>query len=1080
MPPLAIVLVCLCLFACNGDDDGKKNGKSPSPFKPTATIIEQHNRAVGLMGQFNFDEALKAFTSLTDKHPSWHEARVNLAIATLNRQREGDSEKALTILDDVLKHDKSNIRAKYCSGILNLHAGKADKALSHFLTVATADPDDAYAAYFTGQCLFEQSKYADAQKQFARAIELDPYLRSAYYGAFQVLQRLDKSDEAKSMLDTFQKLDSNPQARLAEIKYTRMGPKSEAIAIDLNDNAPAKTPDGALFAEPIPLPIANGDDLKWRRFVESKPPNLTICDIDSDGKLDLFIARAFEGDAANAVLIQNDSGFEIKSGHPLASVSNINAALWGDYDNDGLTDVYLLRDGHNQLWKQVKASEWNDVTPSTKTAGEPLESVDGAIFDADHDGDLDLFVVNLNGPNELFSNNLDGTFRPLAESQGLGGGDQTHRVVVADLDNDRDLDIYVISAFGIHELHINDRLWSYRNETYKRGTTLAVAVDLRADGNRTIKPFPAIGQPPGAKHVFADIDGDGDKELIVSRPDGWGVKGDDKVLGISTDGPCQWTLANLDPGKGPSVIAVATGQAPRIWKPGPGRHAFALVSFSGKQDKAESMRSNASGIGVSVAARIGSRWQTFDTIRANSGPGQSLQPLAIGLAGASKIDFISMNWPDGLLQSELALSPGTLHRIKEKQRQTSSCPVVFVWNGTEYQFVTDILGVGGVGFFIEPGQYAPPRPIENLLLPNGLLKAHNGRMRIKIGEPMQEACYLDHAQLVAYDLPPGWKMTMDERMGIAGPAVTSSPVFYRKELLPVAATNDRGEDVVDLIRTADHKAAPVGEIDHRFIGRTKEHSVTVQFDQAVDQLSRPVLMIDGWLEYPYSQTMFAAWQASADYRAPTLEARGAEGQWKVVLEQFGYPAGFPRQMSVPLDQLPRGTNELRLTTNQEIYWDRIAIINAEPCPKATRTVLPMIEANCSSVGFAKRTTGAQRLPHYDYGHRLPLWDTVHQSGFYTELGTMTPLVSSTDDAVAIIGPGEEIHLEFKAPLDNVHEAHTRRYVLETTGWCKDFDMYTKDGSTVGPLPTRGKLSEIERAKRQRLHQQYNTRFQSGG
>ena len=60
---------------------------------------------------------------------------------------------------------------------------------------------------------------------------------------------------------------------------------------------------------------------------------------------------------------------------------------------------------------------------------------------------MDLFLINHDGPNELLSNNLDGTFRPLAAEQGLVGQGRGSRALVAwDADADRDLDLLVINA----------------------------------------------------------------------------------------------------------------------------------------------------------------------------------------------------------------------------------------------------------------------------------------------------------------------------------------------------------------------------------------------------------------------------------------------------------------------------------------------------------------------------------------------------------------------------------------------------------------------------------------------------------
>jgi len=235
---------------------------------------------------------------------------------------------------------------------------------------------------------------------------------------------------------------------------------------------------------------------------------------------------------------------------------------------------------------------------------------------------------------------------------------------------------------------------------------------------------------------------------------------------------------------------------------------------------------------------------------------------------------------------------------------------------------------------------------------------------------------------------------------------------------------------------------------------------------------------DGWIEYPYAQTLFAAWQADAPYDAPTIEARTPGGAWTAVLTHFGYPAGMPRPMSVPLPGLPPGARELRIRTTQEIYWDRLAVVRAEACPQAVRTPLALRSARLAATGFALRTTRSQRLPHYDYDHRAPLWDTRHQRGFYTRFGDVAALTSATDDAVVVFGPGEEVELRFDVPRTPPPEGWTRRYVLRTTGWCKDMDLFTKDGETIGPLPVRDPAHATS-AQREALHARTLTRYRSG-
>src|SRR6185295_16795737 len=137
----------------------------------------------------------------------------------------------------------------------------------------------------------------------------------------------------------------------------------------------------------------------------------------------------------------------------------------------------------------------------------------------------------------------------------------------------------------------------------------------------------------------------------------------------------------------------------------------------------------------------------------------------------------------------------------------------------------------------------------------------------------------------------------------------------------------------------------------------------------------------------------------------TVEARRANGQWKVLRREFGYPAGMPRRMSLPLGRLPRDTRALRLRTTQEIYWDRLAVAFAAPAPLASSTVLPLTSASLAQTGFARRDLHAQRRPTYDYDRRAPLWDARHQRGMYTSVGVITDLIAAADGAVAIVGPG---------------------------------------------------------------------------
>ena len=1055
----AAVLAAVCLLtAC---DKG-------APPAPEPAELAELDRAVGLMGRFEFAAARDVFARLAARHPRWFEARFNEAIAALNRQAEGDEHAAGQALRALQRESPDDARVLYTLGLIALRGEPPKNAESLLRKVHEQDPQDAYAAYFLGQAVLAQARAEEALRLFERAAALDRLLRSAHYGAAQALARLGREREAEARMAEFQRYAGNPLSRLAEFKYTRMGPKSEALPASRGP-LPKAAPAGPLFAAAVKIAEA-------RR--QAGRPVPSAADIDGDGQIDLLVPGG-RGEPSR-ILLRRGPHFVAQAGHPLARPTGVEFAAWGDFDNDGLTDVLLCRADQPPILVLNKGSgSWQ---PLAVPALARLHGArDCAVLDVDHDGDLDVVIVTADGGRQLVANNGNGTFRSLTDRLPAAPKRNAIQLVAGDFDNDRTVDLVFLHAEATQQVLRNELLWNWRPAPGFAGMTLAAAAaDLEASGEMEIVALTpqlalqrwkrhrdgswraheiaarsgAIKIPTRAQLALADLDGDGVAEILASSGRGvaaWALSGeqrweleDPSVLG--------WTLVTLDEA-GPSLITVHADGSVALHAPGPGRAQFVRVAFAGRHDPSTSIRSNASGIGVRVAARVAGRWVANDTLRRHSGPGQNLEPLAIGVGSASVIDYLRIDWSDGTFQTETALGGREVLRIAELQRQLSSCPLLFAWDGERYAFVSDFLGVGGLGYLVAPGEYAPPRPWENFLFPAGLLAPKAGRYVVKVAEPMEEAAYIDALKLLVHDLPPGWDMALDERMQIGPPKVTGEPFYFRRVLLPSRVVNDRGEDVTAALRNADRRAADPGRIDRRFIGRLAgEHVLTLEFSEALDGGRGPaVLVADGWIEYPYSQTMFGAWQAGADYRAPTLEGRGGDGRWRVLLKEFGYPAGMPRTMAVTLPKLPRGTRALRLRTNQQIYWDRIAIASAEDAPVVKRSLHP-VKAEVAASGFPRRLTGAQHLPDYHYAERGPLWDTRTQVGLYTDFGPAAELVAARDGALAIIGPGEEIHVEFPADLPPLAAGWTRRFVLEAHGWAKDMDLYTRHRDTLEPLP----------------------------
>ncbi|MDG2423069.1 MAG: FG-GAP-like repeat-containing protein [Phycisphaerales bacterium] len=1102
-------LVILGLLVSCGQEDPQI--ETPAEKSLTEEAIMENNRGVGLMGSFDYDGAWQVFNALAEKYPGNSQLQVNRAIAQLNRQQEGDEQKALHILELVLESNPDHLNALYVAGVLQTNIGETYESHERFRVVAEQDPEDAYAAYFAGQTLLQMDRAKEALEWYERAISLDPYLRSAAYGAAQAARRLDRKEEAAVYLEQFQAMAENPRGRLAEIKYTRMGPRAEVKVLGEDAAVEMERPSGALW-----FPYS---EIYERRVMGDTMPNVTACDINQDGQVEIFIVgmHSKEGGRSSWVYKYKQDDFVLDSRLPLCAVDDVNTVLWGDVDGNGWPDAYLCRDGGNQLWLQDNG-QWRVELAIEFAEGMPRNTVDGAIFDADHDGDLDIYVANADGSNVLLNNNRDGTWRQVGSEEGLPTSDHASRqVVVADLDNDRDLDLVIINETPPNEVYLNDRLWRYEKAPgflafESMPMKAAIAGDIDSDGQvelislskdgevhvwhkenewlpRLIRSFSSAddSEVEGQSLLtLLDIDGSGNKTLLVSdsgmivpvnpnSADQSSESSDSLFVNCLT-----MTPVIFEPGKGYSLFAL-TAAGPgkelerKILNPGAGRYPFVDVSFTGKHDEGQSMRSNASGIGTRYAARSGSRWHMGRVLRDDSGPGQNLQPIAIGLGPQPRLDFLAIEWSDGVYQTELGLSESTV--IEETQRQLSSCPVLFVRDGDEQIFVSDLLGVGGIGFRTGRDTVVTPRPWERFLMPEGLLKSHDGRYELTIAEPMEESCYLDAARLVKWHLPPGWSMTLDERMGTGAPLPTGEPVFYRASLKPSRCRDNMSGEVTAELLEVDGVAAQPADHDVRFMGRlARNHQLELSFDQSLDLLpGTPVLVLDGWVEYPYSQTNFAAWQAGATYDPPTIEARGEDGAWEVVASKVGYPAGMPRQMSLPLASLPRGTDALRITSNLEIYWDAAMVVGSEPCPEALKQSLPLRSARLFDAGYPERRNGPQKRPGFDWSRRAPLWDTRFQRGMHSLHGNVHPLIEKTDSALAIFGPGEAVECSFSAIPDplNLEPGWRTRFVLEIDGWCKDKDLFTQDGDTIEPLPVD--LS----GEAAMLHERHNNRWMGG-
>jgi hypothetical protein len=271
---------------------------------------------------------------------------------------------------------------------------------------------------------------------------------------------------------------------------------------------------------------------------------IALFDCDNDGKLDIAVVndttieRYLHGGDPMLTLYHQDSDSgkihftDVTQSAGLTTRGWGNAIAVGDFDNDGLPDLYVTGYGHNVLYHNLGGCRFEDVT---EKAGLEVGgfSTGAAWADYDRDGYLDLFVaryvytdihhlpppdpnatgygsVILEIPDEmpgetdyLFRNRGDGTFEDVSQKAGVNDPSKLHGmgVVWGDYDGDGWPDLFVTNDDGQNFLYHNNGDGTFEETGVFSGAGLGRNGEI-------------FGNMAGD---FGDFDRDGKLDLVVTR-----------------------------------------------------------------------------------------------------------------------------------------------------------------------------------------------------------------------------------------------------------------------------------------------------------------------------------------------------------------------------------------------------------------------------------------------------------------------------------------------------------------------------------------------------------------------------------
>jgi tetratricopeptide (TPR) repeat protein len=787
----------------------------------------------------------------------------------------------------------------------------------------------------------------------------------------------------------------------------------------------------------------------------------------------------------------------------------------GDYDNDGFTDLAVSLKERILLLHSEKDGTFKDVTetagiksPAITDPNFPAFNVGLTFIDYDHDGDLDLFVndyrdgagfdprIQVNGIgvsttgtyDVMWRNNGNGSFSDVTSETGLGGLGLAS--VGTDYNNDRAIDLVVNTWPLSPTVFQNPREGKFTTHQFWPQSIPGMAVGLAVldfdhDGwmdlafthwaspgitlwhNNHGKSFEQVELPKTnwacAFGVAAfDYDNDGWIDLVAAgeTADGKGEVrlfrnlGPDGFKDVTTDvgldkiqlkNPRAIVTADYD-GDGATDLLITQNHGPAVLlrNEGGNKNNWLRLSFKGLAD-------NKSAIGTKVEVFAGANRQRFEIAGSNGYLGQNSTDLVVGLGQAKEADVVRMLWPSGVLQDEIEIAGMKDHSFLEMDRRGSSCPTLFVWDGTHYELVGDMLGAGVIGHWIGPGQRDIPRPTEYIKVPRESVREKNGRLSFRFMEPLEEAVYLDRVELMAVDHPADFDVFPNEYFASNPPYPPFKVVYSRDAQPPAGAWDEHGHNVLpDLLA---HRFFGDFEV-LKFQGFTKPH--TLELDLGKPYRGGPLwLLLHGEIEYFSATSMYAAHQAGLEPVAPYVESKGANGKWIRVMDDMGFPAGGARTMTTDLTgKLPRGAQRIRITTNLQIYWDNIQLDRTPQNQNARLTPVPLARADLRFHGFPLKI---ENQPPgnvlYVYEKASPTGPYTRPAGTYTRYGDVLPLLSAYDDRLAVFGSGDEVALDFDpASLPAPPAGWARDYFFLANGYEKDMDFYAAEANTVQPLP----------------------------
>jgi len=1051
---LGFVALLICVVSGCGDDE------PAAPLDPTAKTVAR-DRAAAYFATEHYGKAQDALEPLLRGTPEPRDL-VSAGIVEDWIGGTGAFDRALAYFRRAEKADPKDPAVHYVLGVL-LKRGQVAESLKHLEKANELAPDD----YPTSLHLAELYSMNDDPVKAAAVYErlqkvgvnnVGSWHLITLYNLAQLRIQAGRQDEGVALFDDWKRLSTKGLV-VPGSEHVRQGNfgklrRSDPGILDLPiPEWPAARTDKGLAG------FAGFEHVRALTLVDDWTHDDSGCvvhppDVVAWGKQGLVVARTNDGATYQEAVVLST---------PVLGLEAL------DVDNDGDLDLaYWSESGVALLIARDGTFE-----PAAFKLPERLTPSDMSPVDFDHDGDMDLLLVGAFGAR-LWRNDgitvAKGSFSDATREARLPIDRAFTWCLVEDFDVDQDVDLLFGGPSGA-VLADNLRAGQFQMRASDELTSGALAADMNADGRPDLLVPDGVraGRPDGTFAAptekiglvpveildwnldgVADVVSESNTTLYLSAAfDNASVgNADPNVVGNEQVAAQSAAWADFD-GDHTADRMLPTEGGVQFLRTLPSKNRGFTLALRGVKD-------NLRGVGAVVEIRAGPIYRRIFW---------DGEPQLIGIGERAQADVVRITWPNGVVQHDLDVEAGTDKLIEQAEGLVGSCPFLYTWNGTTYEYISDVLGITPMGLPMAPGMLVPPDHDEYVRVTGEQMKPRTLADGSKVydmqfTEELREATYLDRAKLLVIDHPEGTEMYPTERFSFP-PFPEHHINVVRDPLTPKAVGSD-GKDWTSQLEKADGTfAAPFTPYRGQFQGLANPHFLELSFDkEKVAKATKLRLLCTGWFYWTdASVNVAAARTPGVDFIPPILQVPvvGNGGGWRHAGPPVGFPAGKTKTMVLDVSKiLNRDDPRLRIFSTLRLYWDSIRLAVGDD-EVSTVTELEPTSGLLWERGFSKPNDSFK-----EYGLEWFDWDDLDEPrwnqhpGRYTKFGEVLPLLQSVDDQFVIMGSGDALRVRFdasKAPP--LKKGWRRDFLVFLDGWAKDRDPNTIEALYVDPLPFHG-------------------------